>query len=222
MTTPEPESALTEKKPVGERAGEIAKKGAQQVAIWVGVAVVAVIVYSIGAAVIPRWWAQRVGEWVNKSMITGTGLGLTFGILCTLIPLLLLLFAVKRIRRSPKLAAAAAILAVIIALPNLMTASIAAGVSNAAKAGRDVMNVDAPMFRGATLWGAIIGVVLAIAIPIAVKVHRKRREERKLQKAADKAAAKQAKIAAKEESRAQKAAARTEGQAPEPSDRTVE
>ncbi|KXO98221.1 hypothetical protein AXK60_14580 [Tsukamurella pseudospumae] len=210
MTTPEPVPASAEKKPVGERAGEMAKKGAQQVAIWVGVAVVAVIVYSIAAAVIPRWWAQRVGEWVNKSMLTGTGLGLTFGILCTLIPLLLLVFAVKRIRRSPKLATAAAVLAVVVAVPNLMTASIAAGISNAAKAGRDVMNVDAPMFRGATLWGAIIGLVLAIAIPIAVRIYGKRREARKLQKAADKAAVKQAKIAAKEEARAEKAAARTD------------
>ncbi|BDH55193.1 hypothetical protein [Tsukamurella sp. PLM1] len=222
MNTPAPDPVPTEKRPVGERAGEMAKKGVRQAAIWAGIAVLAVIVYFIAAAFIPRWWANTVGRWVGKSIATGTGLGLAFGIICTTVPLLLLYFAVRRIRSSPRLAAGAGVLAVLVSVPNLLTASVAMGISGAARAGRDVMNVDAPMFRGATMWGAIIGLALALAIPVALKIYGKRRAERKLQKAADKAAVKQAKAEAKEAAKAEKAAAKGERRTSDGPDGTAE
>jgi hypothetical protein len=41
----------------------------------------------IGAAFLPRWWAQRIGDQVGGSITTGTSLGLFYGFVFTLLPL---------------------------------------------------------------------------------------------------------------------------------------
>ena len=56
--------------------------------------VLLVITYFILAAIIPRWWAQRVGDWVDKSFMRGSWYGLVTGFVCTLVPLLLLFAAI--------------------------------------------------------------------------------------------------------------------------------
>lgn len=133
-----------------------------------GLAVVAVLViaYFILSAFIPRWWAQRLGESIHGSFSKGIWWGLMLGGLCTLIPLLLLLFAgtMWRRRGGKFIAGAAAVLAFVVAVPNLMTLTIVWGGNNAAHAGERVLDVDAPAFRGATLVGVIIAVLLFLFI----------------------------------------------------------
>ncbi|MCX4095102.1 permease [Nocardia sp. alder85J] len=125
--------------------------------------VVLVLAYVLVAAFIPRWWAQRIaGMSGHGSFSRGIWSGLLLGVLCTAIPLLLLLFAatVWGKRGGRFLAGAAAVGAIVIALPNLMTLSIVLGGSSAAHAGERVLDVDAPGFRGATLSGAIVATLL--------------------------------------------------------------
>jgi hypothetical protein len=62
-------------------------------------------------------------------------------------------------------------LAAILAAPNLMTLGVAIGTGSGAHAGQRTMDVQAPMFRGATAVGALIAVVIFIAM---VVVYRRR------------------------------------------------
>ncbi|ASF08752.1 MULTISPECIES: hypothetical protein [Nocardia] len=131
------------------------------------------VAYFILSAFIPRWWAQRIAEMVNGSFAKGIGWGLVYGGVCTLVPLLLLLFAgrVWRRRAGRFLAGAAVVIAALVAIPNLMTLTIVLGGSNAAHAGQRILDVDAPAFRGATLVGAIVAAVIWLAV-LALTVSR--------------------------------------------------
>ncbi|RJO69208.1 permease [Nocardia panacis] len=131
-------------------------------------AAIAVLIgaYFILAAFIPRWWAQRVGSMVDKSFSKGILLGLGYGALGTLIPLLLILFAVFvwRRRAGKVLAGASGVLAVLTAVPNLMTLTIVLGTGSGANAGRRILDVEAPAFRGAALVGAIVAAAVFVLL----------------------------------------------------------
>jgi hypothetical protein len=107
------------------------------------------------SATIPRWWAQRIGEQVDGSIVTGTFVGLFYGFVFTLLPLLVLA-AVLRWRRTWRALAIALAVALLLALPNLLTLGIVVGRGNAAHAGDRILDVEAPAFRGGTLVGALV------------------------------------------------------------------
>ena len=50
----------------------------------------------------------------------------------------------------------ALVVAIVLALPNLMTLGIVLGRGNAAHAGDRILDVEAPAFRGGTLGGALL------------------------------------------------------------------
>ncbi|GAB3205062.1 permease [Nocardia tengchongensis] len=133
--------------------------------------------YLILAAFIPRWWAQRLAEMVGSSFAKGIWYGLIMGLLCTAIPLFLFLAAGLswRKRGGRFIAGGAAVLAVILAIPNLMTLTIVWGNSNAAHAGERILDVDAPGFRGACLAGAIIAALLFLLVAFLLVRRRFRR-----------------------------------------------
>jgi len=120
------------------------------------VAVVVVLVTGlILSATIPRWWAQRIGDQVDGSIVTGTFVGLFYGFVFTLLPLLVMA-AVLRWRRTWKALVIALVVAIVLALPNLMTLGIVIGRGNAAHAGDRILDVEAPAFRGGTLGGVLL------------------------------------------------------------------
>lgn len=145
---------------------------------WAAVAVGALAAtYLLLAAFIPRWWAQRIADLSGHgSFARGMSAGLALGALCTGIPLLLLLWAVLiwRRRGGRFLAGAASLLALIVALPNLMTLTIVLGTTGAAHAADRVLDVTAPGFRGATAVGAIGAAVVAAAVAVAAVLRRRR------------------------------------------------
>jgi hypothetical protein len=51
------------------------------------------------------------------------------------------------------------------------------GANEAALAGRRIMDVDAPAFRGATGWGAILAVVVVAALIALLASYRRRGRE---------------------------------------------
>ncbi|WP_425436999.1 permease [Nocardia amikacinitolerans] len=170
-------------------SSEVRPDGKSSASVWrnriIGGAalfVAAVVTYLILAAFIPRWWAQRLAEMVNGSFAKGIGWGLLLGGMCTLVPLLLLLFAVLmwRKRAGKFLAGAAAVLAVLVAIPNLMTLTIVLGGNNAAHAGERILDVDAPAFRGACLVGAVLAVLFFLgAVYLATRREMRRRKAAK-------------------------------------------
>ncbi|MFE5289933.1 permease [Nocardia sp. NPDC056611] len=133
--------------------------------------------YLILAAFIPRWWAQRLGEMVGSSFAKGIWYGLLMGLICTAVPLFLFLAAGLswRKRAGKFVAGGAAVLALVLAVPNLMTLTIVWGNSNAAHAGERILDVDAPGFRGACLAGAIIAAVLFLLVAFLLLRRRFRR-----------------------------------------------
>lgn len=200
----------TEQTGIAARAGDAATVWARRTVGAVAVLAVLVIVYFSLAAIVPRWWAERLGRIIDGSMSKGVGLGLLIGVVCTAVPVLLLYYAARKIRSRPGIAIASAVLAIILAVPNLLTLTIVLGNGNAAHAGERILDVDGPMFRGASAVGAAVGALLAIALAI----WSLGRGKRKAQKLAQKAAAKQAKIEAKATAKAQKAAEKAERRAP--------
>ncbi len=158
----------------------------------VGLLLALVAVYFALSAFIPRWWAQRIADMSGHGSFTkGIGSGLTLGLLCTGIPLLLALWAfLLRGRRGGKFfAGVLTLLAVIVAIPNLMTLTIVLGTSNSAHAGERVLDVEAPGFRGATAIGATVALLIFLVITFFVVRKWRRRVKSEKQQVRDAAAA---------------------------------
>lgn len=126
----------------------------RQVAIWL---VALLVVGLIAAAVLPRWWAQRLGGLAGGKLTTGSIIGIVFGVVFTLVPLILITAAIRR-REKSKHPWWYLVAALIFAIPNLATLWIQVGGGGGAKAGRRVLDVEAPGVRGGTLIGAILAV----------------------------------------------------------------
>jgi ABC-type multidrug transport system fused ATPase/permease subunit len=146
--------------------------------IAVVVAVALVLLWFAAAAVIPRWWAQRVGNVVDGSLTVGALYGLFIGFVFTVAPLLLLV-AVIRWRTDDRTWLGWLgwiLLALLLAAPNLMTLGIVLGISDAAHAGDRTLDVEAPGFRLWSLIGAILG---GLAVVGTIYLVRSRRTSRR-------------------------------------------
>jgi hypothetical protein len=132
--------------------------------IVTAVVVVAVLVgVLVASATIPRWWAHQIGDQVDESIVRGTLVGLFYGFLFTILPLLVL-GAILRWRRSLRALVVAGAFALLLAIPNLLTLGIVLGTGNAAHAGERTLDVRAPAFRGASLAGALLAIGLLALI----------------------------------------------------------
>ncbi|RVW00739.1 G protein-coupled receptor family protein [Rhodococcus xishaensis] len=138
-----------------------------------------VVAYFVLAAFLPRWWSHQVAALSSGSFSTSVLLGLLFGVVCTALALLLFYFAWRARRRKHARfwVTGGLILGVVVALPNLLTLTVVLGGSSAAHAGERTLDVDAPGFRGASLWGAIIGVFVFGAAVFLLRRYRQRGEE---------------------------------------------
>jgi len=126
----------------------------------------------LGAAFLPRWWAHRVGAQAGGGFTGGILAGLFYGFVFTVLPLAMLRFTFHK-RRSWKAWAAMFGVAILLALPNLLTLGIVLGSGKAAHAGERTLDVDAPGFRGATL-GAAIAAVIAFLLWEYLRYSRRR------------------------------------------------
>lgn len=136
--------------------------------------VVAVVVALVLSAVVPREWAQAVGGQADGGLLSGTGLGLFYGFVFTLLPLLVL-WLVIRLRRSMRWWVGGLLVAVALAIPNLMTLSIVLGTGNAAHAGERILDVEAPGFRGGSLVGALVAAAVTAFVVYTVQARRRAR-----------------------------------------------
>lgn len=141
-------------------------------AVVVGVILAALL----AAAVVPRWWAQRIGDQADGSMLAGVGLGIFYGVVFTALPLAVVWFTFRR-RRHWRRWLLGMVVAIVLALPNLMTLSIVVGTGSASHAGERILDVEGPGFRGATLVGAILGAV-AVGVFAYQRTQRSRADRR--------------------------------------------
>lgn len=156
--------------------------------VVLSIAVIAVVAYFILKAFLPRWWANQIGSLVAGSFGRGIGTGLVIGLLCTMVPLLMLGFALLsrgHLKNVPALLLLVG--GLIIAIPNLLTLGVVLGSGNASHAGQRILDVDGPGFRAASLWGAILGALLALFIGWFTWGYRRRGKRVKEYKAHEKA-----------------------------------
>jgi hypothetical protein len=130
----------------------------------------------IASATIPRWWAQRIGDQVDGSIVAGTLVGLFYGFVFTFLPLLILV-AVFRWKRTWRALVMAAAFAILLAIPNLLTLGIVLGTGNAAHAGDRILDVEAPAFRGASLAGALLAAALILFVGYLMYSRGRARDE---------------------------------------------
>ena len=148
---------------------------------WVRRAVISVVAAGaivlavlLGSAFLPRWWSQRIADQAQGNFTAGISLGLFYGFVFTLVPLLVLRFAFRR-RRELQTWGIWTIVALVLALPNLITLGIVLGTGNAAHAGERTLDVEAPGFRSATLAGAALALAGVLALEYLLAGRRRSR-----------------------------------------------
>ncbi len=147
----------------------------RRIVVGLVVAGTVVVLWLAGAAFLPRWWAQRIGDQVQGSITTGTLVGLVYGFVFTLLPLVIVVLAFWFLDSWWWRVAAVAV-ALLVAMPNLLTLGIVLGTGSGAHAGDRILDVEAPAFRGGTLVGALVaGGLIAIAWYLVASQRRAKR-----------------------------------------------
>ena len=148
----------------------------RRVLTWGAVFVGFLLALLVASAFIPRWWAHRVGDQANESMAGAIMLGLFYGFVFTVLPLLLIVWGIRR-RRSGKAWLFILGGAALLALPNLFTLGIVVGPGSGAHAGDRTLDVEAPGFRGATLAGVLLAAGAIAFIWYLLSSRRRARDE---------------------------------------------
>lgn len=130
-----------------------------------------VVLWLIGAAIIPRWWASRVTDVTQDRLVVGGLFGFFLGFVFTVVPLLALWigFRLRSERRTWKGWVGWLLLAAILALPNLMTLGVVWGSGDAASDGRSKLDTEGNGFRMWSLIGAIAGGVAVLILLYLVR-----------------------------------------------------
>ncbi len=144
--------------------------------IWGAITVAFLLALIIGGAFIPRWWAHRVGDQANESFAGGIMLGLFYGFVFTVLPLLLIVWGIRR-RHSGRMWLWILAGAALLALPNIFTLGVVLGPGGAAHAGERTFDVKAPGFRNATLAGALLAVAAIGFVWYLLSSRRRARNE---------------------------------------------
>lgn len=140
--------------------------------VWtVAALAVAVMLWLIGAAVIPRWWAQRVGDVVDGRLTVGALYGAFIGFVFTALPLACIALAARLRGRvhTWKGWVAWLVAAAVLAAPNLMTLGVTWGNSNAAHDGERILSVEGNGFRLWSLIGAIAAGLAGLGLAYLTK-----------------------------------------------------
>ncbi|MGL3805809.1 hypothetical protein ACSYDW_06885 [Paeniglutamicibacter sp. R2-26] len=141
-----------------------------------GLALLAVV-FLVLRLFMPVWWATRIANQTQGSLSGGLLLGLTYGFLFTFIPLLIAWQArYKKVSWPWKWAIIG--VAVLAALPNLLTLGIYLNSSGAAQKARLMINTSAIWFPSWSIGGAVAGALLFAGI--AAFWHLWRSQGRKL------------------------------------------
>jgi MFS family permease len=162
---------------LSERSGAEDERNLGRRILFIVVGIAALVIsYLVGAAVVPRWWAQRIGNVVDGSLVAGNTLGFSIGFVFTLLPIFVLYLG-WRFKKSWKRALGFMIGAFAIGAPNLMTLGIVVGSGNAAHAGERILDVDGPGFRGGSLVGAVAAVIAGLVLVWLVSSRRRNKKK---------------------------------------------
>jgi len=154
------------------RAGPPVSWGNRVIALVV-VLVALVAGWFVAAGSLPSWWARRVGGVSDGSGVIAVAAGLACGVAFTVLPLLLVRVVLGR-RPGFATRIVALVVAVVLALPDLVTLMTTIGADEQTRTARQVLDLLAPGFRGATLAGAVLGAVAVLAVWVLLASRRRR------------------------------------------------
>lgn len=173
--------------PMSERGQETPRKRgnwAARIILVAAALLILVIAYFALAAILPVWWANVIRNQVQGDLGAGILVGMFYGFVFTLVPLMV---AWQSTRKAVGWAWKAAILLVAVALaaPNLLTAGIMFGSSEAAHNGQRILGTEATWFALWTQISAIAAVVVFVIGVILWGIWRQRGKKVKALKKAE-------------------------------------
>lgn len=134
-----------------------------RIGLGVAAVVLLAIVYLIVRLFLPVWWATNIGNQTQGSITSGIILGLVYGFVFTFVPLLVVWQArYKRVSWPWK--TVIVMVAILLAIPNLLTLSIYANSSSAAAKARSMIDISATWFPSWSIGGAVAALVLFLGI----------------------------------------------------------
>ncbi|MET3175205.1 UNVERIFIED_ORG: glucan phosphoethanolaminetransferase (alkaline phosphatase superfamily) [Arthrobacter sp. UYCu721] len=146
--------------------------------------VVLSITYFAFAAILPVWWANVIRNQVQGNLGAGILVGMFYGFVFTFVPLLVAWQAMRKAVIWPwKLVILVA--AVALASPNLLTAGIMFGSSQAAHNGQRILGTEATWFPLWTQIGAIAAAVIFVVGVVLWRIWRQRGRKMKALKKVD-------------------------------------
>lgn len=160
----------------GPGATSSAEVWIRRIALIIVAVVIAVIVWGMFAAAVPRLWSQRIADQVDGRMSAGIFWGLFYGFVCSFIPVLIAWQARRPLFKKWWKVVVVAV-ALLAAAPNLLTLGISLGDNSASDAGWLALTTRAPGFQWATLFGAIMGVLLAVFLIVLVASSKRRKAQ---------------------------------------------
>lgn len=145
----------------------------------IGFVVVAIllVLIMVWTSFLPRWWAQTISRQTGGTFARGVGWGLFYGFTFTLAPLLVLALVALRSWRRHAGRIALAVLALLLALPNLVSLSVSLAPGRVNEIARQTLDVNAPWFRGASIIGAVIAALAAAGVWTWVIINQRRHRE---------------------------------------------
>jgi hypothetical protein len=135
-----------------------------------------VLVIAAGAvmsALLPVWWATTIGSHVGGDLGGSILTGMVIGFAFTLAPLLAA-WLVRYSRASWPWKAAIMAAALLLAVPNLLTAGIAFDTSSSARQARRILGTEATWFIEWTLYAAVAAVLVFTAFVVLTAAWRHR------------------------------------------------
>jgi hypothetical protein len=157
----------------GERQERQRRDWLSRLILWLAAAVLGLALVVIAGAYLPGRWADLVAEVVAANWTAGVLGGVAFGVVFSVLPLLVLRSAVRRHHRWPARLVRLGD-AVLLAVPNLLTLGVVSRGGRDGEAARAVFDVRAPGFA----WGTLIGVMAGTALVViswALLAGRRRR-----------------------------------------------
>lgn len=146
---------------------------ATKIVVWIVLIVVAVIAYFVLAAVLPLWWADVIRNQVGGNLGAGILVGMFYGFVFTFVPLLVAWQATHR-RVSWPLKIVILVIAVALAVPNLLTLAIMNGTNEASHNAQRIIGTDATWFPTWSLVSAIAAAVVFLVLLIVWTAWRRR------------------------------------------------
>lgn len=159
-----PDFEKTDQSPTdASRQSEPKTRWGLRIGLGAAAVILLAIVYLVVRLFLPVWWATNIGNQTQGSITSGIILGLSYGFVFTFVPLLVVWQArYKKVSWPWK--AVIVVIAVLLAIPNLLTLSIYANSSGAAAKARSMIDVSATWFPSWSMAGAGAALVLFLGI----------------------------------------------------------